>query len=527
MEKETIIFNNIKKEISIPSDFNDLKKKISDAFEINDETLNNIEIKTNDGDVVTNEEDFENLIDSNYPKLILKATNNINDNKLEILIKNLNDKIDTNNKNIQNLKKNVNILFQNIYSEIKKISNNNNNNHFDLNISEILKENNNNLITKLKNENKKTDEINYLTNQLNNLKNVLNEKFNNLSDNLSQINLNDNFNENDQFNQKINLIEKKLIQQEIKLEKKFNEQKNFYEEKLKEQKSLFEKMNSQQNELKQILINIQKNQEEEKLRQKQKEEEEEEKLKQKQKEKEEEDRLRQKQKEKEEKKNKVKFLTNEMPLNLELKSDEIKNGYFMKIRLKNEGNMKFNKKYHLDLNKPNKLIKINNNYLPKIVEPQEIIEIEIKLIFISIESLENSFSLCFELVDDKNKNVSGSSLECNFNIKRDEEDDNDNSLNDIEKEKKENKSESEDNDNDNGGGDKMKKIKKITDYMNEEEIEIFYSKLNNDYNIEANGKDINFIIIKINEILQNENIQFKNKEEFKEIIEEKLLDFVF
>ncbi len=635
---ETIIFNQSKKEISQPSDFDDLKKKIIDAFNIEEEKINNIVIKTTTDEIIANDEDFENNIYDAYPKLIITMINQdlnppapvhnvdaINNFETNNLIKDINNKIDTNKNNLSNLDKEIknlnneflkqkkisNKFLSNIYTEIKNVNNNNDNKTNDSTILDLIKESYNNLLNQLKNENKKSDEINNIKNQLNDLKNQLTDEFINLNENLNQNNLNDKFNEMlieiKQSKNKIFEIENKLINQEKKFENQLNEQKNFYEEKLKEQKSLFEKINEQQNELKQILINIQNNQENNKLifqKQKEKENEnEKEDQKEENEEEEEEDKIKTKikkipkkkedskknyqkpkkyEEEKEidddededekevdikekpqiiQKKSKVKFLTNENPLNLELNSNDINNGYSMKIKLKNEGNIIFNNRYHIDLNKSNSLIEIENNYLTKVVKPQETIEIEIKLIFILKDSLENNFSLCFKLVDDKNKSVSGSTLECNFHINKDEEDNNYNNSSDDDKnnfgnenhnksdeefndsktkkknsyKKKNSSSNSDDNerfnnDNHNEDDDDDEDNKNIdfNGKINEDDFENLYNSLNDEYNIEVMGKNKDFIKIHINKILKEKDTSnINNKNELIDFIKEKLLDYLF
>ena len=257
-------------------------------------------------------------------------------------------------------------------------------------------------------------------------------------------------------------------------------------------------------------------------------------------------------------------MTNENPLNLELNSNDINNGYSMKIKLKNEGNIIFNNKYHIDLNKSNSLIEIENNYLTKVVKPQETIEIEIKLIFILNDSLENNFSLCFKLVDDKNKSVSGSTLECNFHINKDDEEDNYNNSSDngnnnfgnknhnksddeFDDSKNKNKnnykkknssSNSDDNehfdndnhnnDNNNDDDDEDNKNIDFNDKINEDDFEKLYDSLNDEYNIEVMGKNKDFIKIHINKILkENDTSNINNKNELIEFIKEKLLDYLF
>ena len=226
----------------------------------------------------------------------------------------------------------------------------------------------------------------------------------------------------------------------------------------------------------------------------------------------------------------------------------------MKIMLKNEGNINFNNKYHIELTKSNRLIEIDNNYLSKVVKPQQTIVIEIKLIFVSREPPDNSFLLCFKLVDDKNKNVSGSVYECNFIINRDEDDDNYSNSNDVDNEyneedkvdkkmknkKKKNSFSSEDNDNekenenenknknDNNNSNKNKNINlNFSNKISDDEFEKIYSDLNEEYNLLSIGKEKDFIKIKINEILQKENIEYQTKDDLIEIIKEKLLDFIF
>ena len=65
------------------------------------------------------------------------------------------------------------------------------------------------------------------------------------------------------------------------------------------------------------------------------------------------------------------------------------------------------------------------------------------------------------------------------------------------------------------------------DKINEDDFEIIYKDLNEEYNIEIIGKSRDFIKKSINEILQNLNKKFNNKNELIDFIKEKLLDYIF
>ena len=65
------------------------------------------------------------------------------------------------------------------------------------------------------------------------------------------------------------------------------------------------------------------------------------------------------------------------------------------------------------------------------------------------------------------------------------------------------------------------------DKINEDDFEKIYKDLNEEYNIEKMGKNRDFIKKSINEILQNLNKKFNNKNELIEFIKEKLLEYIF
>ena len=65
------------------------------------------------------------------------------------------------------------------------------------------------------------------------------------------------------------------------------------------------------------------------------------------------------------------------------------------------------------------------------------------------------------------------------------------------------------------------------DKINEDDFEKIYKDLNEEYNIEKMGKNRDFIKKSINEILQNLNKKFNNKNELIDFIKEKLLDYIF
>jgi hypothetical protein len=65
------------------------------------------------------------------------------------------------------------------------------------------------------------------------------------------------------------------------------------------------------------------------------------------------------------------------------------------------------------------------------------------------------------------------------------------------------------------------------DKINEDDFEKIYKDLNEEYNIEKMGKNRDFIKKSINEILQNLNKKFNNKNELIEFIKENLLEYIF
>ena len=65
------------------------------------------------------------------------------------------------------------------------------------------------------------------------------------------------------------------------------------------------------------------------------------------------------------------------------------------------------------------------------------------------------------------------------------------------------------------------------DKINEDDFEKIYKDLNEEYNIEKMGKNRDFIKKSINEILQNLNKKFNNKNELIDFIKEKLLEYIF